>query len=63
MDVLQGENRPLRPERYKLRMLRFRDMAVVTNGERILRHPRDLDAFAAARRSHQPAARRTGVVL
>jgi hypothetical protein len=53
----------MRSERYKLRMLRFRDMAAVANGEKVLRHPRDLDAFAAARRSHQSAARRTSVVL
>ena len=52
----------MRPGRYKPRILRFRDMTAAANCEYVLRRPRDLDAFAAMWRSHQPAARCTGVV-
>jgi hypothetical protein len=54
MDVLQGGNRPLRPGRYKPRILRFRDMTVAANGENVL---------AVLWRSPESAARCTCVVL
>jgi hypothetical protein len=63
MDVLQGGNRPLRPGRYKPRILRFRDMTVAASGENVLRRPRATEALAVLWRSHQSAARCTGVML